>query len=252
MMAGHALAATAVLLMAAGGVATATAGSAIAASAEGSAIAASAPAVTTADRQPDGRSLVEAALHRYALPPFVYEELALVISDAQGRFSLRTLQHHLTRGAHQLVVVTPADLRGTRLPLGSAAAATGGDSPLFGSDFLLADLLPEQPAGQDYQRVDLQYIDRLPHHVVAARPSAGAGGGDERRLYLRQDNLFLSRIDYLDAHGELLRRQSFRDPRPDERGIWRPGMILMEDLRKHHRSLLKVERRIHAQEAITP
>jgi hypothetical protein len=71
-------------------------------------------------------------------------------------------------------------------------------------------------------------------------------GYHERRIYLRKDNLFVSRIDYRDRDGREARRQTFRDPRPDESGAWRAGMVLMEDLRNGGRSLLKVERRVHS------
>jgi hypothetical protein len=65
-------------------------------------------------------------------------------------------------------------------------------------------------------------------------------------IYLRKDNLFVSRIDYHDREGRPARRQSFRDPIPDESGIWRAGMVLMEDLRDGRRTLLKIERRVHS------
>jgi hypothetical protein len=62
---------------------------------------------------------------------------------------------------------------------------------------------------------------------------------------LRKDNLFVSRIDYSDRQGRPARRQSFRDPRAHE-GAWRAAMVLMENLREGHRTLIKVERRVHS------
>jgi len=198
----------------------------------------------------DGRQLVDASQRRHAPPLHAYEEWTLVMSDAQGRFSIRTLQHVTEQETHRLVVVTPVDLRGTTLTVGKLADGDAAASPLFGSNFLLSDVFSGQPREQDYRLVGEQLLSHQPHHVIETRPPGQPHPG--RRLYLRQDNLFLSRIDYLDDSGQPLRRQSFRDPRADERGIWRPGMILMESLRDGSRTLIKVDRRMHAPEAFAP
>ena len=67
-----------------------------------------------------------------------------------------------------------------------------------------------------------------------------------RRIYLRKDNLFVSRIDFLDRQGHAVKRQTFRDPRPEDSGAWRAGMVLSEDLREDRRTLLKIERRVYS------
>jgi hypothetical protein len=167
---------------------------------------------------------------------------------------------HEAQGSQNLrLIETPVDAKGTRLYLGSgtynrlpggAAGQAPGSSPVFGSNFTFADLMPEQPQDFTYQRERDQVLDRVLHHVVRATP-ANAGiarqtGYDERLIYLRKDNLFISRIYYQDQAGRTLRRQSFRDPQADEAGSWQARMRLMEDLRDGEQSLLKVERRVHS------
>jgi len=197
----------------------------------------------------DARGLVEAALQRYSPPPVLYQELALVMSDRAGRFSVRTLRHYGQHGKHVLVVETPMELRGALIRLDDLRA--DGDtlaSPILGSDFLIGDFAPEALEAHAYERRADASFGRQLHYVIDALPRQSVPLGvpwPARRLYLRQDNLFIARVDHLDAAGQPARRQSFRDPRPDESGIWRPGMILMEDLRDGRRSVLKVERRIH-------
>jgi hypothetical protein len=197
----------------------------------------------------DGRALVEESLRRHAPPPHVYQELALVINDAQGRYNVRTFRHYAQRegskAAHWLVVDTPPDLKGLTIRLDTAQV---GDellgSPILGSNFRISDFAPEALDVHDYRRRDSEMLGQQLHYVVDALPQRPGQPG--RRLYLRQDNFFVSRIDHRDADGQLARRQSFHNPRADETGIWRPGMILMEDLRNGQRSLLKVERRVHS------
>lgn len=192
----------------------------------------------------DGRALVAESLRRHAPPPYLYQELALVIHDAQGRYDVRTFRHYAQRAegkkdAHWLVVDTPPDLSGMTIHLDAQRG-----SPILGSGFRVGDFAPEVLEAHDYRRRDNEMLGRQLHYVVDTVPHQP--GQAPRRLYLRQDNLFVSRIDYRDLDGQPARRQSFHHPRPDENGIWRSGMILMEDLRDGRRSLLKVERRVHS------
>jgi hypothetical protein len=85
------------------------------------------------------------------------------------------------------------------------------------------------------------------HYVIRATPVKGAEqrtGGGSRRHYVRKGDHFLVRTDFHDVRGVLARRQTFRDPRQVEPGIWQADMILMEDFGERHRTLLKVERRV--------
>lgn len=206
-----------------------------------------------------GRELIEESLRRHAPPPHVYEEQALLLTDRQGQHTVRTARYYARRDAsgsrNLLVMETPAESKGTAIYVGrespggerrGAAAA----SPVFGSNFSVADIEGEQPRDFRYEHAADQDLERVPHHVLRAFPAdeavARATGYRERRIYLRKDNLFVSRIDYQDREGRPARRQTFRDPRPDETGAWRAGMILMEDLRDGRHSLLKVGRRVHS------
>lgn len=207
----------------------------------------------------DGRALIEESLRRHAPPAHAYEEQSLVLSNRQGRIGVRTIRHYAQRddaGSKLLwVIETPAEAKGNALYVGRDArdgkrhgAAAG--SPLFGSDFLVADLEDERTQDFSYEREADNDIDRVPHHILRAVPAgnavANATAYHERRLYLRKDNLFISRIEYKDGQRRLARRQTFRDPRPEGSGAWRANMILMEDLSNGRSSLLKIERRAYS------
>lgn len=201
--------------------------------------------IATLAQAQEGRALVEESLRRHAPPPYLYQELALVITDAQGRYNVRTFRHYGQQNDHWLVVDTPPDMRGATIHLNPERGSRDSlGSPILGSGFRVGDFAPEMLEAHDYQRRDNEMLGRQLHYVVDAQPHQSGQPG--RRLYLRQDNLFVSRIDYRDSDGQPARRQSFHNPRPDESGIWRPGMILMEDLRDGRRSLLKVEHRVHS------
>jgi hypothetical protein len=218
-----------------------------------------------AGAQQGARELIEQSLRRHAPPAHVYEEQALVLADRQGQNSVRTVRYYALRdasGSKTLrVIETPADAKGTAIYVArdardDARHGAAASSPVFGSGFSVADLEGEQPQDFRYERDGDHDLERVPHYVLRAIPAAAlvsvATGYHERRIYLRKDNLYISRIDYLGADGRPARRQTFRDPRPDESGAWRPGMILMEDLRDGGRALLKVERRVHSPDYVPP
>ncbi len=210
-------------------------------------------------RAESGRDLIEESLRRHAPPAHVYEEQALILTDRQGQRSVRTARYYAVRdenGNRNLWMIdTPADAKGTvifieRNILGELRTGTVPSATIFGSNFSVADLEGEQIRNFSYEREGIQDIDRVAHYVLRAAPAdetvVRRTGYHERLIYLRKDNLFVSRIDYRDRDGREVRRQAFRDPRPDESGAWQAGMVLMEDLRSGGRSLLKVERRVHS------
>jgi hypothetical protein len=226
------------------------------------------------------RALIEDALRKHAAPAYLYEEQTLVMSDAAGRYSVRTARYYVRREAggekRLLQLETPAEVRGAALLVvrdASGAVRRGVYLPgarrepqadgvveasglVFGTDFSIADLEDEQPQDFRYALEADQDLERVPHHVVRALPKdaavARATGYAERRLYLRKDNLFLSRIEYQDRYARPVRRQSFRDPTPGDTGAWRAGMVLMENLLEGHRTLLKVERRVSSPDYVPP
>jgi hypothetical protein len=205
-----------------------------------------------------GLELVEESLRKQASPSHVFEEQVLVLSDSAGQHTVRTVRFYglnAPSGTKRLMVIdTPLILRGLRVLVSRDAngirRGPAGSSLVFGSDYTVADFEGEQTGENIYEREPAQELDRVTHFVVRATPKdesvARASGYGMRRIYLRKDNLYVSRIDYLDRQGRLARRQAFKDPRPDETGAWRPGMTLTEDMREDRRTLLKVERRVHS------
>jgi hypothetical protein len=196
----------------------------------------------------------------------------MILSDPAGESGVRRIrwfERHEPDGSSRLLLmfVAPADVRGaavlvTRDSPGATrgevylpalgrpldlAARTAGAMPLVGSDFKLADLFRGAARDFTFTREADAEIERGMHYVVRATPVQGAEqrtGGGWRRHYVRKSDHFVVRTDYHDARGVLARRQSFRDPKEVEPGIWQADMVLMEDFGERHRTLLKVERRV--------
>lgn len=234
----------------------------------------------TAHAAPDGSGIMDRVRAHRPQACCIYQDLTMILSDAAGERGVRRIRWYERRepdGSSRLllVFVAPADVRGaavlvTRDAPGAAqgevylpalgrpldlVAGTVGAMPLVGSDFRLADLVREAPRDFTYAREADAEIDRSMHYVVRATPLKSAvqrTGGGARRYYVRKSDYFLVRTDFHDLQGQLMRRQSFRDPRQVEPGVWQADMILMEDFGERHRTLIKIERRVFSPEYVPP
>jgi Outer membrane lipoprotein-sorting protein len=236
------------------------------------ALALLAPVPATALAAQDGSGIMDQVRSHRPQACCIYQELTMILSDPAGESGVRRIrwfERHEPDGSSRLLLmfVAPADVRGAAVLVARDAPGatrgevylpalgrpldlvgrTAGEMPLVGSDFRLADLLGEAPRDFTYAREADAEIDRSMHYVIRATPVKGAEqrtGGGPRRHYVRKGDHFLVRTDLHDVRNVLARRQSFRDPRQVEPGVWLADMILMEDFGERHRTLLKVERRV--------
>lgn len=233
-----------------------------------------APAVTR-----DARALMEASVRRHQHDPYVYEEQALILIDAAGNRSVRKARFFLRVEADRrmrmlLVFDDPEEVRGVALlaergaarmaksavylPALAGGMVTGSadtrGSHFLGTDFAIEDLVVEATEDWNYRIEGTREIGRVPHWVVRAEPrdadAAATTGHGARRHWLRKDTLFIVRTDYLDRRGRLVKRQSWRDLRRIDADSWRADMVLMEDFREQHKTLVKVERRVLSQDYV--
>ena len=207
----------------------------------------------------EAQELVERWRERYREPSHVYEQLTLLTTAPRGAMNVVTLEAFARCDDAQCrylwTVVTPPAARGM-----AVHAARGQDGALvgerrggsshawiFGSVFTTADLVDPLPAGASFEYSATRVLDRIPHYVLRTRVSSGTEGESmERRIFLRKSDLWLSRIEDVDSAGSVLRRLQFKDPQPDDLGVLRPRMALLDDFRRGERTLLKVERRVHS------
>jgi hypothetical protein len=229
---------------------------------------------------PDAAAIMDLVRAHQPRACCVYQEMTMILSDAAGERGLRRVRWFERRepdGSSRLLLVflSPTEVRGAAVmatrdaqgaPRGEVylpalgrpldvAGKTAGAMPLAGSDFRLADLLRGEPRDFTYAREADAEIDRSMHYVIRATPVPQAqrrNDGGSRRHFVRKGDHFLARTDYHDMRGVLSRRQSFRDPREIEPGVWQADMILMEDFGERHRTLLKVERRVLSPDYVPP
>lgn len=211
---------------------------------------------------------VQARQHQY---PYIYEEQSIVLVDRNGFRDTRTARRYSRIEADDsirllLIFETPLQVKGMALLARRDAAgvvtsqlylpALGqqlissdpGDhgSGFLGTDFSVESLTGEMLSEYLYVRSDDLELEHQPYFSV----DVFRAGDDPkkirplRRHFIRQDNLFITRTDHFDAHGEVARRQRSYDLKVVDGAMWHANLMLMDDYREQHQTLIKVDRRI--------
>jgi len=212
--------------------------------------------------------------HQY---PYIYEEQSIVLMDRNGYRDTRTARRYSrteTDGSVRLLVVfeTPIHVRGVALlarrdaagvvasqlylpALGQQLIASDpgdNDSGFMGTDFSVESLTGEMLSEYRYVRGDDVELENQTYFSV----DVYRAGEDPRqtrplrRHFIRQDNLFITRSDYFDARGEVVRRQRSYDLKVVDGNMWHANLLLMDDYREQHQTLIKIDRRIFSRDYV--
>ncbi|MDZ7751152.1 MAG: outer membrane lipoprotein-sorting protein [Gammaproteobacteria bacterium] len=232
-------------------------------------------AAAVASPQWSGADIMAESARRHEHYPHVYEEQSLILDDAAGHrvsYRLRRFSRIEADGTLRLLLVfdDPPEVRGVALrsihgPDGSrdtglylpafgprlkGGAVAARQSRLLGTDFTVGDLLPEDGDAFRYRRLEDRTLGEVPHYVVEAELLEDSAGVSRRRHFLRQDNLFIVRTDYYDRRGRVEKTRTRFDLKAVDGDMWRADMVLMEDHRRDHRSLIKVLRRVFSRDYV--
>ena len=229
--------------------------------------------------EPDGAQIMAESFRRHQLFPYVYEEQTMVLMDASGNRDVRSTRRYSRAEAdgsvsYLLTFDSPPEIRGVALlatrdaqgrqfsgvylpAFGQVLKSSSGDargSHFLGTDFALEDLAAEILADYRYQRIADKTLHQADHFVVNAYPlnaDIERNTGYSRRQHLvRKDNFFIVRTDYFDRRGRFVKRQQQHDLQQVHGDMWRANMILMEDRREQHQTLLKTDRRVFSEDYV--
>jgi hypothetical protein len=232
------------------------------------------PASAANDNLLTARTILEEAFRRHEMFPYVFEEQTLILIDRYGRRDMRevrrfsrisadgTVRFLLTfdnppeiRGVAMLVVDNPTGEKSARVYLPANGErilrlrGEGGD--FLGTDFSVADLIPERLSDHRYERREDQKVGEIDCFVIDAFPDGATAnsitGCAFRRHFVRQDIFFIIRTDYHDRQGRLFKSQSRHDLKHLGKEMWSPNMILMKNLLNPHQTLIKIHRRVFSQ-----
>lgn len=228
-----------------------------------------------------GRRIMEEGIHRHDLSPYIFEGLTMVLTDEAGNRDVRKMRRFSRMekdGTVKSLFVfdNPAEINGVALLaiLGpnaheensiylpafgkelKANAGEGRNNPFLGTDFAVEDLAAEALPNFRYMRKEDQKILETTYFVIDALPMSEEverfTGCSLRRHFIQQDNFFIVRTDYFDRSGRLFKRRTCHDLKKLYGGLWRANMILMEDFKKRHKTLIKINHRIFSDDYVPP
>lgn len=224
-----------------------------------------------------GRELMDAVYERHRRYPHVYEEQSMVLVDRHGRRETRGLNRYSRvepDGSVRILLrfTDPRELLGMALlatlyPDGSShrqvflpalghhmisnnalAASTrvAAGEHFLGTDFSIENLTGENLNHYQYVRRRDERRDQVEYFVVdvfdrSADPTTAV---PRRRHFILTDGLFITRTDHFGASGQVVGRQTHHDLVVVNGDTWRANMMLMDNLRDRHQTIIKIDRRI--------
>lgn len=123
----------------------------------------------------------------------------------------------------------------------------------LGTDFSVYDLLPEPLEKYHFQRQPDNMIDEVNYFIIDIYKLNNAQRESTppyKRHYIRQDNYYITRTDTFDRHGRIYKRQTHHDLKPLGGQMWRANMMLMENMKTSHQTLIKIERRVFSRDYV--
>ena len=246
-------------------------------------LAAAAPtlsiAVEDGEQAWTGREIMREVFERHEQFPYVYEEQTMVLMDAAGNREVRKSRRY-TRVEEDgtvrflLVFDYPAEIRGAALLAVRAAdgssesgvylpafgaefrrpAAEDRSASFLGTDFTVEDLTVERAEDFRYVLNGERNIDEVDYFVVDAYPAdeqvERATGHGLRRHLVRKQNFVVEQTDFFDRRLRPVKRLSRHDLRPIGGDGWRASMVVADDQRDDHRTLLKIDRRVYSRDYV--
>jgi hypothetical protein len=220
----------------------------------------------------NGLQIMQEVHRRHQLFPYVYEEHSIVLQDYMGQRDTRQARLYTRvedNGELKIIYIFQAPnevigvtLMAVRKPDGKTDTSiylpafgdqfiesswTGSGGNFLGTDFSVEDLTAETLSNYRYVRRDDKKISDMDYFVIDVYPVDGqkpADGHPLKRHFVRQDNFFTIRTDYFDMQGHLYKQMHKYDLKQLDTEMWGAGLILMDDIKMKHQSIIKVDRRV--------
>jgi hypothetical protein len=224
-----------------------------------------------------GAEIMKEVDRRHQQFPYIYEEQSMIMEDRNGDRDTRKVRRYSRveeDGTVKFLLLFdyPQEVKGVALlanrdpdgktkkyiylpaygeQLLESAGERSGDN-FLGTDFSVENLTGEVLLDHNYVRHEDKEIDKVKYFVLdvykASNPSPE--GRILRRHFIQQDNLYITLTHHFDKHGRIARIQSQHDLKTVDHDMWRANMILMENKKDQHQSLIKISRRIFSHDYV--
>ncbi len=231
-----------------------------------------------------GLKIMQEVQKRHQQFAFVYEEQSMVMVDRNGNRDTRKVKRYSRveeDGTVKFLLLfdSPEEISGvallaTRDTSGETikyvylpafgeqlieSVSSGLDGKFLGTDFSIENITGEVLDDYIYVRSPDKKINNVKYFVVdvyqkeegLAENMLPTGKQALRRHSISKNNFYITKTEYFDKQGRVYKKQSHHDLRAVDGDMWRADMILMEDSKEHHQSLIKINRRIFSRDYVS-
>jgi len=224
-----------------------------------------------------GAEIMEEVYRRHQQFPYIYEEQSMVMEDRNGDRDTRKARRYSRieeDGTVKFLLLFdyPQEVKGVALLADRAldgkitkyiylpafgeqlieSTGEGSEDNFLGTDFSVENLTGVNLSDYHYVRRDDREVDKAKFFILDVYKASNQLSEDHilRRHFIRQDNLYITLTHHFDKHGRLLRIQSHHDIKAVDSDMWRANMILMENKKDQHQSLIKISRRVFSHDYV--
>jgi outer membrane lipoprotein-sorting protein len=225
----------------------------------------------------NGAEIMEAVHKRHQQFPYIYEEQFMVMEDRHGDRDTRKARRYSRveeDGSVKFLLLFdyPKEVKGVALlanrdPDGNTnkyiylpafgeqlieSTGEGSNNNFLGTDFSVESLTGEVLSEHYYERRNDREVDKVKYFVLDVYRDSDKLSKNQilRRHYIQQENLYITLTHHFDKQGRVSRIQSHHDLKAVDGDMWRANMILMEDKRQQHQSLIKISRRVFSHDYV--
>jgi len=224
-----------------------------------------------------GVEIMQEVQKRHQQFPYIYEEQFMVMEDKYGARDTRKVRRYSrveADGAVKFLLLFdfPNEIKGVALLANRDAdghttkyiylpafgeqliesTGEGSNDNFLGTDFSVENLTGEILSEHYYVRRDDREMDGIKYFIldVYRQNDQLTKKRVLRRHFVRQDNFFITLTHHFDKQGRVSKIQSHHDIKAVDGDMWRANMILMEDKKQQHQSLIKISRRVFSHDYV--
>lgn len=230
-----------------------------------------------ASSETTGAEIMEEVDKRHQQFPYIYEEQSMILVDRYGEQDTRKARRYSRveeDGTVRFLLLFdyPQEVKGVALlanrePDGKTnkyiylpaygeqlleSADEGNGDNFLGTDFSVENLTGEILSDHRYVRRDDREVEKVKYFVLDVYKAKNTSTKDRilRRHFIQQDNLYITLTHHFDKHRRIARIQSHHDLKEVDHDMLRANMILMENMKDQHQSLIKTSRRIFSHDYV--